>query len=154
GCRDVLALPAEGVAQPVHEVEIALPVLAHQVAGAEPAVALLEHVGQDLLLRRLLVGIAREVVADVAADLADGLAGLADGHGHALAVGAAQGLAGLRVQGDQADVDLRLQIAGHPAYGARLAVEVEQGDVALGRAVELQNVLDAEPALELGPDIG
>uniref|UniRef100_A0A0N4ZJL1 LEPR-XLL domain-containing protein n=1 Tax=Parastrongyloides trichosuri TaxID=131310 RepID=A0A0N4ZJL1_PARTI len=154
GGRDVLALPAVGVAQTVHEVEIAVAVLTHQVAGAEPAVALLEDVSEDLLLRGLLVGVAREVVADVAADLADGFAGLADGDGNALAVRSAQGLARLRVQRDQADVDLRLQIARHAADGARLAVKVEQGDVALGGAIELHDVLDAEALLELGPDVG
>ncbi|MNN74801.1 hypothetical protein D3C81_1910370 [compost metagenome] len=132
GGRDVLALPAIGVAQAVHKVEIAVAVLTHQVAGAEPAIALLEDVGEDLLLRGLLVGVAGEVVADVRGDLADGLACFADRDQLAQAVRAPQRLARFRVERDQADIDLRLQIAGHPADGARLAVEVEQGDIALG----------------------
>ena len=61
--RDVLALPAEGVADPVDEMEEALLVEPHQVAGAEPGVALGEHVAQDLLLGLGLVGIALETAA-------------------------------------------------------------------------------------------
>ena len=48
--RDVLALPAEGVADPVDEIEKAACVPAHQIAGAKPGVARREHVAQDLLL--------------------------------------------------------------------------------------------------------
>ena len=154
GGRDVLALPAEGVAHPVDEVEIALGVLFHQVARAEPAVALLEDVGQDLLLRGGLVSIAREVVADVVADLADGFADLADAGQAAQAVRAADRLFAVHVELDQADIDLFLQVARHPADGALFAVEVEQGDIAFGRAVELQHLGNMEPALEFGPDVG
>ena len=50
GGGDVLALPAEGVADPVDEVEIAVGILTHQVAGAEPTVAALEDVGENFLL--------------------------------------------------------------------------------------------------------
>src|SRR5690606_2729722 len=39
GRGDVFALPAEGVADTVDEIEIALRILAHEVAGAEPGVA-------------------------------------------------------------------------------------------------------------------
>src|SRR5690348_16762567 len=60
--RDILALPAEGVADAVDEIEIAARVLAHQVAGAEPRIALLEHVAQHLALARLLFRIAFEPV--------------------------------------------------------------------------------------------
>ena len=60
GGRDVLALPAERVADAVDEIEIAVGVLAHEIAGAEPGIALLEHVAQNL--RRVVggVGIAFE----------------------------------------------------------------------------------------------
>src|SRR5581483_8986012 len=60
GRRDVFALPAEGVADAVDEVEEAARVLAHQIAGAEPGVAGREHVAQDLFGRSGLVGIALE----------------------------------------------------------------------------------------------
>ena len=47
--RDILALPAEGVADPVDEMKEALLVEPHQIAGAEPGVALGEDVAQDFL---------------------------------------------------------------------------------------------------------
>ena len=61
--RDVLALPAEGVADAIDEIEIAQLVAPHQIAGAEPAVALLEHVAQNLLLRVGRLVVAVEVAA-------------------------------------------------------------------------------------------
>src|SRR3990167_2159919 len=71
--------------------------------------ALLEDVGQDLLLRGGLVSIAREVVADVVADLADGFADLADAGQAAQAVRAADRLFAVHGELDQADIDLFLQ---------------------------------------------
>ena len=76
--RDVLALPAEGVADAIDEIKIALLVLAQQVAGAEPHVALLEHVAQDFLLGLRLDRIAFEAVRGlgwIVEDLSDRLAG-------------------------------------------------------------------------------
>src|SRR6185295_11159327 len=71
------------VADAVDEIEIAVLVLAHQVAGAEPDVALLEHVVQDLLVGFLLRRVAlepraglRRVLENFADDLA-ALVGLA-----------------------------------------------------------------------------
>src|SRR5690242_14319971 len=61
GGRDIFSLPAEGVADTVDEVEIALLVLSHQVAGAKPCVSRLEHVAEYLFLGRLLAGIAFKV---------------------------------------------------------------------------------------------
>ena len=151
---DVLALPPEGVADAVDEVEIAFGVLAHQVAGAEPAVALLEDVRQDLLFRRGLVGVARKVVTHVLADQADGLAHRSQRRRTAQAVGAAHGLFGVQIELDQTDVDLALQQLGHPADGALLAVEVEQRNIAFRRAVEFQHAGNGESLLELGPDVG
>src|ERR1700756_4443551 len=49
GCN-VLALPAESVADTVDEIEISLFVDPHQIAGSKPSVALRKHVTQDLLL--------------------------------------------------------------------------------------------------------
>src|SRR5205807_10599118 len=53
GGRDVLALPAEGVADAVDEVVVAGLVPAHQVAGAKPRVTRLEDVAEDLALGRV-----------------------------------------------------------------------------------------------------
>src|ERR1700749_500632 len=47
---DVSPLPPESVAAAVDEMEKTLLVETHQIAGAEPGVALREHVPQDLLL--------------------------------------------------------------------------------------------------------
>src|SRR5690606_10816743 len=77
GGRDVLALPSERVADPVDEIDVALAVLPHQVAGAEPAVAAHKDVAHYLFLGLSAVGIAREGVTGVVADAPDGLADLA-----------------------------------------------------------------------------
>src|SRR5262245_5931579 len=61
--RHVFALPAERVADPVDEVEIAVAVSAHQVAGAKPDVALFEYVTQDLVLVLRACGVSLETVA-------------------------------------------------------------------------------------------
>src|SRR5207244_7545303 len=61
--RHVLALPPKGVADPVDEIEIAPLVLPHQVARAHPGVASLEHVAQDLRLRRPWGRVALEATA-------------------------------------------------------------------------------------------
>src|SRR5204863_4317851 len=66
--RDVLALPAEGVPDAIDEVEVALVVLAHEIAGANPEVPRLEHVAEGLLLGGLVARIPLEP------PLADGLA--------------------------------------------------------------------------------
>ena len=50
GGRHVLALPAKGVADAVDEIEEAAGILAHEIAGAVPGVAALEHVAQDFVL--------------------------------------------------------------------------------------------------------
>ncbi len=56
----VLAFPAEGVADTVDEIEEAVSVLAHQIAGAIPGVAALKHVAQDLALGIPFAGVALE----------------------------------------------------------------------------------------------
>jgi hypothetical protein len=79
GCGDVLAFPAEGVADPVDKIEEAVGVAAQQVSGAIPDVAALEHVAENLLLRRFAVGITFEFASARcgAADSAERLAYLA-----------------------------------------------------------------------------
>ncbi len=102
--RDVLALPAKGVADPVDEVEIAAAVAPHQVAGAEPGVLRLEHAAQDLGRGRRRVGIAVEPrggVARIVADLGQQLADLVRPAGAAAAVGVARVGLGVDVVGDQ-----------------------------------------------------
>src|ERR1700760_1144254 len=75
---DILALPAEGVADAVHEMEEALVIEPHQIPGAKPGVAFHEGVAQDFLLGLGLVGIALEAAAPFVrgADAPDGFARL------------------------------------------------------------------------------
>ena len=61
--RDVLAFPAERVADAIDEIKEAAGILAHEIAGAIPGVAAGKHVAQDLALRFRLVGIALERTA-------------------------------------------------------------------------------------------
>src|SRR5437764_14904148 len=63
GSGDVLAFPAERVADTVDEIEIAAPVLAHEVAGTKPGVALLEHIAHTFLCGFRRAGIALETSA-------------------------------------------------------------------------------------------
>src|SRR5262245_19716456 len=58
--RYVLALPAEGVTDAVDKIEIAVAILAHKIAGAEPDVAFLKDVAQNLFLGLCGGGIAFE----------------------------------------------------------------------------------------------
>jgi hypothetical protein len=81
GGSHVLALPAKGVADAVDEVEEALLVLAHQVAGPYPSVARREDMAQDSLLGLGRTGVALEPAAGarrIVLHLADRLAGLVD----------------------------------------------------------------------------
>src|SRR5439155_933610 len=87
---DVLALPAEGVADAIDEVVVAVGVLAQQVPGAEPGIAAREGVVHELPLARRAVGVA--VVLHGAADASEELARLARPAGDAEAVGAAHEL--------------------------------------------------------------
>ena len=157
GGRDVLALPSEGVADAVDEIEIAVLILAHQVAGAEPDVALLEHVAQDLTVALVLAGIALESLPggfEDLQDLADDLARLVGPAFDAKTTLVADRLLALHIEAD----DLGGEAAGNPprqpADGAFLALEIEQRNIAFGRGVELDDLRDLEAPLEFRPDIG
>src|SRR5256885_16350507 len=78
---DVLALPAEGVAHAIDEIEKPLIVLAHQIAGAVPGIPLGKDIAEDFLLRRLRIGVAFEAPAVPSPwprQRADGLAAFID----------------------------------------------------------------------------
>src|ERR1700739_2044268 len=62
GCN-ILALPAESVADTVDEIEKSLFVDPHQIAGSKPSVALRKHVAQNLLLGLGGVRVALELTA-------------------------------------------------------------------------------------------
>ena len=99
GGRDVLALPPEGVAEPVGERRVPEALRAHQVAGVEPDVAFLEGVAHELLLAGFLVGVAVERLE--VADLRQQQTRLAGLHLADPAVVAAHRVAGLLVVLDE-----------------------------------------------------
>src|SRR6516162_3231938 len=157
GGRDVLAFPAESVADAIDEIEVAVLVLAHQIAGAEPDVALLEHVVQDLLVGLGLAGIALEPLAGLGRilhDLADDLARLVDVALDAEAAFVADRLLAFHVEAHDLGREARGDPPGKPADRAFLAVEIEQRDVAFGRGIELDDLWNLEAPLELRPHIG
>src|SRR5206468_6525888 len=83
--RDVLALPAERVADPVDEMEVALFIAQHEIARAEPGIAFGKDVAQHLLLGLGRVGVTLEGAAGAigGADAPDRLADLAMAAGDA-----------------------------------------------------------------------
>ena len=157
GGRDVLAFPAEGVPDAIDEVEVAVLILAHQIAGAEPDVAFLKRVVQDLSVGLDLARIALEPLAGprrILHDLADDLARLVDVALDAEALLVADRLLAFCVEADDLGREARGDPPGKPADRAFLAVEIEQRDVAFGRGVELDDLRNLEAPLELRPHIG
>ena len=104
---DILTLPAKRVADAVDEVEEALLVPAHQIAGPDPGISLGEDIAQDLFL-----GLARNGVALVSAagtrrivlQFTDGFAGFVNAAANTEAVLVADRLAFVEVEGDQLPV--------------------------------------------------
>src|SRR5512132_2929423 len=157
GGGDVLAFPAESVADAVDEEAVNGGVLAHQVAGSEPDVARLEHVAQDLSVGLVLGRIALEAgdwLRRVFQDLADDLAGLVDGALDAEALLVADRLLGLDIEAHHLGGEAVRDEPGNAADGAFLAVEIKHRDVAFSRAVALDDLRNVEAALELRPDLG
>ena len=157
GGRDVLALPAERVADAVDEIEIASLVPSHQIAGTKPGVAGCEHVPQDLLLGGIDAGVALEPAGDVrraADDLADRFADFVRSTANAKALLVSDGLFTSGVEPDQRRRESMGEKGWDAANRAGFALEIEERDVALGRGVELENPGNAETVLEVVPDVG
>src|ERR1700747_219820 len=127
GGRDILALPTEGVADAVDEMEEALVVELHQIAGAEPGVTVDEDIAKDLLLRLALVGIALETTTAFigGADAADGFSDLAPPAGDAEAVSIAQRRTGVGIDLDDPGRKAMREQRRDAANRARLALDVE-----------------------------
>ena len=156
GC-DVLTLPAVGIADPVDEIEIAERVLLHQVAGAEPRIALLKNIVQDLFGRRRLVGVTLKALAGlgrVIEDLRYDLTDLAWRAFDAKAVLATHRLLGIDVETDDFGNKSALRPFGNAADGADFLIEVEEDGIAFRRCIPFQDARDAEAGLEVLPDIG
>src|SRR4029079_8985969 len=131
--------------------------LAHQVASAEPGVALLEHVAQNLVLVLAGRGIALEAVSRplrIVADPPEPLARLVRIAALAESLCVADRLLMLDVEAHHGDREAVRDEPRHAPDGALLALEIEDVHVAFGRAVELENVRDAESRLKLAPEVG
>src|SRR5215471_18654287 len=149
---DVLSLPAEGVAGAVHEIEIAVLVAAHEIAGAEPRVALFERVPQDFFLGILALGVAVEAEARIVwIDLADRFADLSIGCFGTESVGSANRDAFVYVIADKPDLLDVAHVPRHAADRSDLSVVIDHADIAFGRAVELHDVRDRKARLEFRP---
>src|SRR5262249_37086232 len=140
--RYVFALPAEGIADTVDEIEIALGVTAHEIAGAEPAIACGKHIVQNLGLVIDRTGIALEPAARlrwVQENPADRLPGLA-GRGF---LASTERVAYERLLFHVEPHDLGLKPRGqeprNAAHRTRLSLQIEQRDVTLGRRIEFKD---------------
>src|SRR3989441_1074744 len=155
--RDVLALPAEGVADTVDEIEVAVRVPSHEVTGAKPRVPRLEDAAQDLALGVLLARVPLESPAGVRRLLehrADRLADFVRRAAHAEACLVADGLVPGDVESHQGGGESMREERGDAPDGPGLALDVDHRHVALGRGVELQDLRNAEADLEVVPDVG
>src|SRR2546422_173597 len=155
--RDVLTLPAEGVADTVDEIEIAVRVPSHEVTGAKPRVARLEDAAQDLALGVLLARVPLESPAGVRRlleHLTDRLADFVRRAAHAEARLVADGLVPGDVESHQGSGESMREERGDAPDGPGLALDVDHRHVALGRGVELQDLRNAEAGVEVVPDIG
>lgn len=163
GGADVLALPAERVAEAVAEEPAAVGVAAQRVTSAEVGVALLEDIAGDLGVGgALIVPVAaerapRQLALVVEAD--EDLAALVEGDARREArVRVAQQLARLRVRGG-GHVHAREEGAQQQAVHAeRLGREVAPARVVepeheLRRVEELVDRVDAEPVPERDPHV-
>src|SRR5690606_1542082 len=136
--------------------EVAILVLAHQIPGAEPAVALLHDVRENLFPGRFRIGIALETIGGlrrVVDDLPDHLADFAGCRFDHESVRAANRLFPFHIEaGDPYGESMR-----HPprnaADGAGRTVPVEDRDVSFSRRIPFENLRDGETRHERGPDI-
>src|SRR5580704_3496211 len=128
GGRYVFAFPAKGVPDAIDEVEEALLILAHQVAGSHPGVARREDIAQNSLLGLSRIGIALEPAAStlwIVLHLADRLARLVDPAANAETVLVADRLPLIVVEGHQRGREAVCQIGRDVTDGSRLALHVK-----------------------------
>src|ERR1051326_5431207 len=153
--RDILALPAEGIADPVDEMEEALLVEPHQIAGAEPGVAFCEDVAQDFLLGFGLVGIALEATASLirGANASDRFPGFGARTGDAEAVFATHGRAAAGINLDDRGRKAMRQQRRDAADRTGFALDVVEREIAFGRRIEFEDLRDREPRPEFLPDV-
>src|SRR6185437_9154123 len=153
GGGNVLALPTEGVADAIDEVEEAALVLAHEIATAIPGVAWLEDVAQHLLLRGLRVRIALVLPGASlgARDLADGLADFARGHAPAVSGGLTPHPGGVCVAANQRDAQPMREKGRNAADRAGSTLAVVQREIGFGRGVVLEDLGNTKALLKGEP---
>src|ERR1700722_9490332 len=156
GGRDVLAFPAKRIADTVDEIMEAARVHPHQIAGAIPGVAWLEHVAQDLALGVFGAGIALEVAAALrcAANSAERFARFAGDAAQAASMAVAHRRTRHIVEFDQHQRKAMLEKWRHAADSAGFALDIVERDVAFGRRIEFQNPGNPKPRLEALPYVG
>src|SRR5205085_10001606 len=140
----------------VDEIEVALLVLSHQVAGAEPRVSTLEDVTEDLLFRRFAAGVTLEAAADVrriGKNLAERFSDFVRTTTNAEPFGVPHGCIRFDVELHERCRESMGEEERDASDRARLALDVEQRDVAFGGRVELQDLWNAKPLLEVVPDV-
>ncbi len=140
--RYVFTLPTEGIADAVDEIEIALGITAHEIAGAEPSIALGEHVAQDFDLVVSRIGIALEPPARLRWVLENPADRLADLPGRGLLASAERiAYEGVALDIEPQDLGLkpRSQEPRDAADRTRLSFHIEQRDVTLGRGVKFKD---------------
>lgn len=159
GGRDVLALPAERVAEAIHEVPLPVVVSPQRVARPVVHVALPEDVLREALLRRAggpPVALEGVLVGDRDEELAALVVGAAAREARG---GVAPDVAGLVVDGD-GDVDVVHEAAQDEAVvadagaGEGTGVVVDQREHALGGVEELGDLGDVEAGFEFFPHVG
>ena len=160
GRGDVFRAPPEGVADAVDEEEAALRIPADEVARAEPRVALLEDVAQDLAVGGFfVVEVALEVLLDVrGVELVQELAGLAARHlaAEALVLRIPRWHFGFEVNFDDGGGGAEEEADDAPctsdgACGERVGAHVPGRRGGFRRGVEFGNRVDGEAFLEAFP---
>src|ERR1700730_3244013 len=155
GGRDILALPAEGIADPIDKVEIATCIEPHQIAGAKPGIARRQHIAQDFLFGLVSIGVALETAAAIVGgtDAADGFADLASRAGNTKTVRSANGNAKLEVEAHDRRRKTMGQERRDSADRAGLALDVVKREIAFGRRIELEYSRNRKARLKGFPDI-
>src|SRR5262249_24462370 len=157
GGRHVLALPSEGVTTPIDEVEVAVFVLPHQVARPKPGISALEDVAQPLPFGVPRARVALESAAHVRRVLEERANRFSDfvrRTGHAEAGIRAERFAGFEVELYQSRREPVREERWNTPDCSRFSLDVDQGHVAFGRGVELQNLRNLKAALEGVPHLG
>ena len=155
--RDVLALPAKGVADPVDEIEkaassrrIRSPVRNQASPGS--------NTSRRIFFRESCsLGVALEAAADVldprsrASDPADRLADLVGGAADAEPVRIAHRLAAVDIEPDQRGRQAVRQERRNAADRAGLAFGIVEREIAFGRGIEFEDLRNPEAVLERRP---